>query len=469
MKIKNQLIITSTAFIVILSIIMVSIFYSDQQATILVNDRAVASDIENGISNLNHISDSYFLYEENSQLSDWQSNITALYSYVLQLNSTDSNQNQIFSTLSSDIQKVDSAFNNSAAYLEKTPRNETIRSDPQFQDIWSKLSDALQSFSNDTTQLSQTLHYQSNTINMSNIYLIISLLIAFAVYLIVSNFIIFIRTLRTVSEIDEGIKIIGTGNFDYPVKTKKSDELGELSNSVNLMRIQLKRITTQLKEQERLAGIGQTAGMVGHDLRNPLQSIVGEVYLIQQEIESFPESQNKEKVKESIQLVSEQIAYMEKIVSDLQTFVKPIEPQKELTNAKKLVASVLSLIKIPLNITLTLTVDDKLTVNADPQLLKRVLVNLINNAIQAMPNGGSLGIMGKTTFDGKVQLLVEDTGMGIPDNIKSKVFTPLFTTKSKGQGFGLAVCKRVVEAQGGTITFESQQGKGTRFIIELPA
>ena len=100
-------------------------------------------------------------------------------------------------------------------------------------------------------------------------------------------------------------------------------------------------------------------------------------------------------------------------------------------------------------------------------LLQRALTNLVTNAIQAMPNGGSLKINGKIK-DNKIVVTVSDTGVGIPDEVKSKLFTPMMTTKAKGQGFGLAVSKRLIEALKGTISFESQVGKGTKFIIELP-
>ena len=84
-----------------------------------------------------------------------------------------------------------------------------------------------------------------------------------------------------------------------------------------------------------------------------------------------------------------------------------------------------------------------------------------------MPDGGKLMI---TVFreDGEIKIIIKDTGIGIPENIKSKIFTPLFTTKSKGQGFGLAVCKKLIEAQNGKITFESEQGKGSTFTIQIP-
>jgi signal transduction histidine kinase len=103
----------------------------------------------------------------------------------------------------------------------------------------------------------------------------------------------------------------------------------------------------------------------------------------------------------------------------------------------------------------------------DITFLKRVLVNLVTNAIQAMPNGGKLTVRAFKK-ENSVCISIEDTGVGIPDEIKPKLFQPLMTTKSKGQGFGLAVVKRLVEKMGGKINFESQVGKGTTFAVEFP-
>ena len=104
---------------------------------------------------------------------------------------------------------------------------------------------------------------------------------------------------------------------------------------------------------------------------------------------------------------------------------------------------------------------------ADPALMKRILSNLVTNAVQAMPNGGKLEV--KACRDaGKFVITVSDTGIGIPEDIKSKMFTPLFTTKSKGQGFGLPVVKRMTESLGGTVSFKSEEGKGTEFIFVSP-
>jgi signal transduction histidine kinase len=142
-------------------------------------------------------------------------------------------------------------------------------------------------------------------------------------------------------------------------------------------------------------------------------------------------------------------------------------------NLQTLLNAILTEVNVPQNIEVHMRRDKTLPeVHADGQHIKRVFFNLINNAVQAMPDGGTLTVKTrklKTAEDAGIILVqVEDTGMGIPENIKSKLFKPLFTTKSRGQGFGLAVSKRIIEAHGGTISFQSEEGKGTQFTVELP-
>ena len=227
--------------------------------------------------------------------------------------------------------------------------------------------------------------------------------------------------------------------------------------------------TKQLKYSERLAAIGQTAGMVGHDLRNPLQTIIGELYLAKTEAQSLNEGKPKKNLLESIQEIDEAASYMDKIVSDLQAFVKSVEIKEETISLKEIVAKVLGSVVVPTNIFVQTRIEEDFPqINADPQLLKRVLINLVTNAVQAMPEVGTLIVGAKRINKGEIEVTVQDTGVGIPELIKPKIFLPLFTTKSRGQGFGLAVCKRVVEAHGGTIDFESQEGKGSSFFLRLP-
>jgi len=451
-----------------LLIINLSIFYTNQRAAELANQQDVAGNIQNDVGDLSHISNYYFLHQDSSTLANWNESIATIYGNLTELNMQDSQQDIVIGVIREDIQQVDNAFSNTASFLQMAPRNQSVRILPEFQLVWGKLTDKTQQLSSDSAQLSQLLRSQTDQAHQSNLFLIVVLLIVFGLYFFVNYFITFRGTLKSISKLQAGTRIIGSGDLDYSVKTNKNDEIGELSDSFNQMAINLKNLTAKLKDQERLAAIGQTAGMVGHDLRNPLQAISGEVYLAKKEIQLLPESQLKTNMQESVDAIEEQITYMEKIVSDLQAFVRPVQVQKQVFNVKQFIVERLAETHVPSNVKTEIQVEEDLALNADPQLMKRVLINLITNSIQAMPKGGELNIRAQINDAAKVKILVEDTGIGIPEEVKPKLFAPLFTTKSKGQGFGLAVCKRVIEAQGGTITFESEVGKGAKFTIELP-
>jgi len=226
--------------------------------------------------------------------------------------------------------------------------------------------------------------------------------------------------------------------------------------------------TRELKDAERLATIGETAGMVSHDIRNPLQSISGELYLAKEELDSLSDSDVKKNLNESVGMIEEQLVYINKIVSDLQDYAKPLFPQIESVDLHELLRDILPQLSVPETIQVIVEVEKSFPkLMVDPSFMKRVFSNLFLNAAQAMPNGGKLIVKGfcknRTAY-----ISVEDTGVGIPEEVKPKIFRPLFTTKAKGQGFGLAICKRMIEVHNGKITFESQTGKGTKFLIEIP-
>ena len=224
--------------------------------------------------------------------------------------------------------------------------------------------------------------------------------------------------------------------------------------------------TKQLRDTERLAAIGATAGMVGHDIRNPLQAITGDIYLAKTDLATCPDSECKTSIQECLTEIEKNVEYINKIVADLQDFARPLNPITSETDLKRIIDELVSY--IPGNIQVSSQVEKSTErIVADSDYVKRILTNLVNNAIQAMPSGGKLTIQAYIERN-DIAITVADTGVGIPEEAKSKIFTPLFTTKSKGQGFGLPVVKRMTEALGGTVTFESKAGKGTKFIVKLP-
>jgi len=226
---------------------------------------------------------------------------------------------------------------------------------------------------------------------------------------------------------------------------------------------QLKEAQEQLLKSERLAAIGEIAAMVGHDLRNPLTSIAGATYYLKTKLE-----QKMDKTaKDMVELIEKDIKYSDKIISDLLRYSREIHLELTETTPKSITKHALTSIKVPKNIRISNLTDNKPKIKIDAQKMNRVLVNITKNAIDAMPKGGKLTITSKKT-NGKLEITFTDTGRGMQKDIFEKIWTPLFTTKAKGMGLGLPICKRIVEAHGGDISVESIVGKGTTFTVTIP-
>jgi signal transduction histidine kinase len=232
-----------------------------------------------------------------------------------------------------------------------------------------------------------------------------------------------------------------------------------------------KRMEEKLRKAERMAVIGETAAMVGHDLRNPLQVMVNRLFLADKAAKnlSYPYSDVAEKLDlEGLFLdLEHQIEYMNKIVSDLQDYAKPIVPEMVEMNLRSLVEATFSTIEVPRNVIVSTELLKDVRLIVDAAMIRRVFSNIIMNALQAMPGGGKLEIRSLMSDD-HVSVDFQDTGVGIPKENMDKIFIPLFTTKAKGTGLGLPVCKRLVEAHDGRIIVDSRVGEGTTVKIVLP-
>ncbi len=230
-----------------------------------------------------------------------------------------------------------------------------------------------------------------------------------------------------------------------------------------------KKLEEQLRKAERLAAIGETAAIVGHDLRNPLQAIVGFIGLAEEQLKAVESPEvKKQKIMWPLKAITQQAQYMNKIVLDLQDYARTLEPELEKTQLADLVKQVLLSLQIPPTIETSMRIPIKFPkASIDRTLMTRALTNLLRNAIEAMPKGGKLTIKLSHTR-GEFSIEIKDTGVGIPEENMPRLFTPLFTTKAKGQGFGLAVTKQIIEAHEGTITVKSKPHKGSTFTIKIP-
>jgi PAS domain S-box-containing protein len=221
--------------------------------------------------------------------------------------------------------------------------------------------------------------------------------------------------------------------------------------------------TRQLRQAERMATIGELAGMVGHDLRNPLTSMAGAVFYIKSK--SF--SDVDPKAKEMLDIIEEDIRRANKIINDLLEYSRKIKLELETSSPKTLVAAASLLVEIPKNIRVVSLVEDGPEIVVDVEKMKRCFMNLIKNAVEAMPNGGSLTVKSREVKD-TVEFTFTDEGIGMSKKTLENIWSPLFTTKAKGMGFGLPICKRFIEAHGGNIRAQSKVGKGTTFTVTIP-
>ncbi len=234
----------------------------------------------------------------------------------------------------------------------------------------------------------------------------------------------------------------------------------------------LKELEQNLHRSMKYTVISQLASSIGHEIRNPLSSLAIHTEVLDNLSDQIPTNyDDRPKIKKSIKILDGEIGRLSKMIDSFFNLAKPKEVELNYQNTNKIVKEVIELVQqetyekqIQLHIQLGKNLP---LININHDQMKQVILNIVLNAFDAMPKGGDLYLSTKE-HDGKIVIIIRDTGDGIPKNIQEEIFNYYFTTKSGGGGIGLAISKKIIEAHEGNIYFKTESGKGTSFIIELP-
>jgi nitrogen fixation/metabolism regulation signal transduction histidine kinase len=281
------------------------------------------------------------------------------------------------------------------------------------------------------------------------------------------------RVTRPVEKLAQAAREVAAGNWSTQVGIQSTDELGELAASFNRMTSELLEQKARLVQTERVAAWRELARRLAHELKNPLFPLQLTVENLLRASQQSPE-QFEETFQESSSTLLAEISNLKTIISRFSEFSRMPQPHLQSFDLNEMVRNVARLFQAQLHTPGRPPIDCKLELSesmdpiaADPELMHRVLSNLVLNAMDAMPEGGVLTLRTRQNDD-RAFIEVADAGTGLTPEECERLFTPYYTSKSHGTGLGLAIVQSVVTDHGGRVSVRSEAGHGTTFEIELP-
>jgi two-component system, NtrC family, nitrogen regulation sensor histidine kinase NtrY len=277
------------------------------------------------------------------------------------------------------------------------------------------------------------------------------------------------RVSRPIEELARASERVAAGNWDVSVPERGRDELSVLARSFNHMTAQLAAQRDKLVQTERVAAWRELARRLAHELKNPLFPLQLTVENLAR-ARQLPQEEFDEVFEESTRTLSMEIANLKTIIGRFSDFSKMPRPQLERIDAAAVVDRIRSLYESACGPNIEFLAEvaaEPMPLDVDPELLHRALSNLVLNAMDAMPDEGTLTIAARAAAD-SIEFRVADTGEGLTPEECERLFTPYYTTRQHGTGLGLAIVQSVIADHAGTIAVESHTGSGATFIITLP-
>ncbi len=278
------------------------------------------------------------------------------------------------------------------------------------------------------------------------------------------------RLLAPIQTLTEGVKAVAAGDLSREVDVRSRDEIGLLAREFNAMAASLARQRDELRRAERLAAVGRISAQITHEIRNPLNAIGLNAELLAEELGETAEPPRE--AIELVQAISREVDRLNGVAEEYLRFARPPRPQVARHDVDEILSGLLDFLGPEMEaagVSVRRDLPGGLpAVRGDEGALRAVFLNLLRNAREAMPRGGTIGVRTREA-EGTVEVEVADTGGGIPPGDLTRIFEPFYSTKERGTGLGLAFTQQVVREHGGSIRCESGVGKGTTFTVRLPA
>jgi len=277
------------------------------------------------------------------------------------------------------------------------------------------------------------------------------------------------RMLAPIRTLTEGVKAVAAGDLTRKVEVRGADELGVLAGEFNAMAASLERQRRDLLAAERLAAAGRISAQITHEIRNPLNSLGLNAELLAEEL---AESGSAE-ARALLGAISREVDRLDGVTEEYLRFARLPKPSMAREDLNEILGALLDFVA-PEMAAARVRVERALApglppVRGDEGQLRAAFLNLLRNSREAMPAGGTVSVRTARSGDGMVEVVVADTGGGIPPEQISRIFDPFYSTKTGGTGLGLAFTLQVLKEHGGSIQCESAPGRGTTFVVRLPA
>ena len=302
------------------------------------------------------------------------------------------------------------------------------------------------------------------------IYFLTLLIASFAVVSLLKIYLI----KKPFTEIIDSLIKVEKGDLKTRILTKRKDQIGILAEKINTILSELEKSrkeidnyqTDKIRHIEKMASIGEVAAAVAHEIKNPLAGISGALQVL---AEDFPDDSPRKEIAND---VLAEIERLDKAVKDLFIFAKPPELNLIPTDINAIIEKVKASIQMAarkLNVKINSISDNIPVIIIDPDQIEKVLLNIANNMIHSMSNGGILTIAAHNRYDtDEIEIALSDTGMGMDEEDLKEFFKPKFSIKHSGTGLGLAISRNIVESHKGRIEVEGKTGTGSTFRIILP-